>query len=614
MARPNRQTNRRLLSSGNNNRERFAAGIERYRTQIALARRGCFQLGTTDAGAPLWLSPELFNTHVMLQAPTGHGKTFLSRAIFRELAPKSVALFCDDPKGDYVLDLEEDCAALRLDERVSVFDTSDPFRTLVLNPLKKNGIPVEDQTEWLLDAIRQSFRQDNFDETPQRPRWMFNALLPVIEGEGTFDDVLGMLDYTQLNLRRVFIERTSNPLVRKEWLSYQELSASRRREETNSAFAWLRKFCINTTTRRIFMPSPHAFDFGQFLRTGGIHLQRIMRRRPLSEEQVNFVRSVSLSMLLANAFHIPLGERPPLYVVLDEAEHLLAREPEHGGVIETILNEGRSLGIHLILIFHTFAQVAKTNPALLATVLTNCRTKIIGGHLTQPDLEILSSELFVKDWHPHIVRDEITALEVEPVETTREQRSVSRSKSRGRSLALPESVSDGTSESRARGSNQSVTLGIQHSRSEARARGTSRGRSSAVGQSISDVDSWAESDAEGEHWAEGDSDAASWAESNAMSLGENTAMGQGTVTTPDGEELTMTAHEMAGSSAAFMSGMSAGGSHVHSLSSGGSMMHASTRGGARGVTNSVSTAESEAEHESRATGKTTGGSFTFHRF
>jgi hypothetical protein len=218
---------RNRSSSTSNARARFAQGAAHYRTILALDRQGCFQLGTTDAGAPLYLSPKLLDTHVMIQAPTGHGKTFLSRALFRELAPKPVALFCDDPKGDYVLDLEEDCAALHLDHRVSVFDTSDPARTLVVNPLKKNGIPVEDQTEWLLDAIRQSFRQDNFDETPQRPRWMFNALLPVIEGGGTFDDVLGMLNYAEVGVRRIFIERTTNPLVRKEWLAYEGVIANK---------------------------------------------------------------------------------------------------------------------------------------------------------------------------------------------------------------------------------------------------------------------------------------------------------------------------------------------------------------------------------------------------
>jgi hypothetical protein len=194
-----------------------------------------------------------------------------------------VAIFLDDPKHDYMDDLEDDCAALHLDDRVMIFDTSDPARTPIFNPLKKNGIPVENQVLWLLSAIRSCFKQDNFDETPQRPRWMMNALLPVIEGEGTFNDVLSLLDFQQVGIRRAFIERTTNAMVRKEWLAYEELSLTRRREETYSAYGWLRKFCLNPTLQRIFRPSPHSFDFGPFLKNAGILLQSFPRYRPLAD-------------------------------------------------------------------------------------------------------------------------------------------------------------------------------------------------------------------------------------------------------------------------------------------------------------------------------------------
>ena len=383
-------------SSWANPSQRFATGVQHYQQMISCARSGHILLGQTPETAPVYLPPELLDTHVMIQATTGHGKTFLSRLIFRALAQKRVSIFGDDPKHDFIGDLEEDCAALGLDDRVTIFDTSDPARTPAWNPLKKNGIPVEEQTEWLLAAIRACFRQDNFDETPQRPRWMFNALLPVIEGEGTFDNVLAMLDYDEVGTRRVFLERTQNALVRKEWLRYEDQSVTRRRDETASAFGWLRKFCTNNTLRRIFTPSPYSFDHGDFLRNAGILLQSFPRQRPLGGDAVDFLRSLSLQTLLAYAFHIPLGERPPLYIFLDEAEHALERDT---GVIETILNEGRSLGIHLILLFHNFAQVGKSNPALLESVLTNCRTKII-GKLTQSNLEILTSELFCERMAP----------------------------------------------------------------------------------------------------------------------------------------------------------------------------------------------------------------------
>jgi hypothetical protein len=130
---------------------------------------------------------------------------------------------------------------------------------------------------------------------------------------------------------------------------------------------------------------------------------------------------------------------------------------------------------------------------------------------------------------------------------------------------------------------------------------------------VTDVDSWAESDAAGEHWADGEIDAASWGESSAMNVGESISMGAGTVMTPDGNELTMTTNQMSGSSAAFVSGSSAGGSRAHSSSTGGNRMHASSRGGGHGVTHSVSEGFNESENHSRTTGTTTGRSVAMQR-
>jgi hypothetical protein len=493
---------RRPSSSGSSitPHQRFLAGVQHYRQLLARELRGDIHLGTTEDGAPLYFPPALFDTHVMIQATTGHGKTFLSRILFRELAKRrpQVAIYVDDPKHDYLPDLEVDCAALGLDERVTIFDTSDPARTPVFNPLKKNGISIEDQSAWLLSAIRSCFKQDSFDVTPQRPRWMMNALMPVIEAEGTFDDVLAMLNYQEVGVRRAFIERTTNALVRKEWIAYEDLSVTRRRDETASAFAWLRKFCLNTTLQRIFQPSPLSFDFGYFLRNAGILLQSFPRYRPLDEESVNFLRSISLQSLLAQAFHIPLGERPPLYIFLDEAEHALERDT---GAIETILSEGRSLGIHLILLFHNFAQVQRSNPALLESALTKCRTKFIGGHLTQANLEVLTSELFVGEWHPHIIRDQIYALEVEPCEEVRVSRTRSRSRSWEHGCSYPYTETEGTSESETMGESSGETFGVQVH--QGRSTGRSRARTVADGTAHTVMDGVADTEMEGESHSSG---------------------------------------------------------------------------------------------------------------
>jgi len=297
-------------------------------------------------------------------------------------------------------------------------------------------------------------------------------------------------------------------------------------------------------------------------------------------------------------------ENNPCYVICDEVQNFATT------ALCDALDEGRGIGFHSVIAHQHLSQLADEDQSgyLLHSVMNDARTKIIFGDLDFDDLQMLSRNVMLDRYSPWTLKDELKSPVFVPVETTRMSRSVSRSTSRGRGLSLPESTTDGTSASTSQGTTESLTLGVQQSQSAAETRGTSRGTAFATGTSIADVDSWSESDAEGEQWAEGDSNATSWAESSAMSLGESAAVGQGTVMTPDGEDITMTTNATAGTSAAVVSGMSAGGSRVQSASHGGSRMRGSARGGAHGITNSTSVSTSETESESHTVGETHGKS------
>jgi hypothetical protein len=408
-------------------------------------------LGETEDERPLVFSKEKLKTHLLIQSPTQHGKTFLARHIVRELLAENATVYVDDPKGDLYHGLEEDCAGLGLGDRTILFDTSRTDRILAFNPLQPMGLRPEDHALWIVGSVKACWHQESMDETPQRLRWMFNALVPVIAAQGLFHDALTLLNYRSESRRREILSTTTNDLIREEWEAYENLTVSRRREETASTFGWLYPFCTNPTIQAIVGRRPESVDIGRALREGSIFLSYIPRFRPLQPDQVNFLRTLFLQSLLAHAFHVPLGVRPPLYIVLDEAEHVLERDP---GVIETILNEGATLGIHLILIFHTLAQVMKERPSLLASVLSNCRTKILGGHLTQQDLPMLTEEFFIEEWHPYIVKDVIESLEIEPVETTRDtiafseggQEAVAKQAGRALGQALQEATTETESE------------------------------------------------------------------------------------------------------------------------------------------------------------------------
>jgi hypothetical protein len=442
-------------------------------------------LGRDEEDKPLRLRPEHLKTHLMIQGPTGVGKTFLARHIFRSLAQQNVSIFVDDPKAELFGALEEDCAALGLDNRTLLFHAGRGCRLPAFNPLKRNGLEIEDHSLWTLAGIRAAWAQETFDQTPQMARWLYNAISLTIEGQGTFLDALDCLHFEQTAARTALMSHTKNRILRQEWEGYESLPMTRRREETAPAYARLHRFCNSPMIRTIISRRAQSLDLGEVLQEGKILLTCFERYRPMELELVNLLRSLLLQSLLAQAFYHPLTERPPVYIILDEAEHALERDT---GIIETILNEGRSLGIHLILIFQTFAQVAKKNPGILASVLSNCRTKIIGGHIIQDDLKVLSEELFTTEWNPYIVKDEIEALELNPVETTRVQKSYSegghQSAGQQSGTAYGTAVTRGMSVQRGstRGRSTTSSYGASSSQGRARSYGQSRSEGETAGE------------------------------------------------------------------------------------------------------------------------------------
>jgi hypothetical protein len=166
----------------------------------------------------------------------------------------------------------------------------------------------------------------------------------------------------------------------------------------------------------------------------------------------------------------------------------------------------------LILLFHEFAEVAAHNPAMLETVLNGCRCKFIGGGLTNSNLDVLTSELFTSEWHPHIIRDEITALEVEPVETQREQPSATTTRSQGYGLSLPQTVAVGASASESEGKIESTTQSSQHTSAVGLGLGESHATARSTVEAVTEAEHWADAKSEGKSWMDG--------------LGESSGMGQ----------------------------------------------------------------------------------------
>jgi hypothetical protein len=575
-----------------------------------IRRRGFYMGADTEDGTGCYLAGKWLRTGLHVLGPTGTGKSRLLLWLFQLLCHTGRPIILIDPKGGLFRLARDWALANGYTKRLVLFDLgSDTLPGY--NPLRENGLRIDAQAQWVREGIKSAWGAASFDATPLLARMLYLCLYVARAMSLSLMDALDVLRPAP-TLRHQALQCIDDPFVHGALDAFDRLNDRVKAEQASSTVSRLEMFVCDEIVRTVIC-SPQSLDLEHLLAERKIILVNFAKYQPLLPDTLKLLGRMLFNDLLA---HIYKGhgegmfdEHRPCYVICDEVQNFATT------TLCDALDEGRGIGFHSVIAHQHLSQLADEDRSgyLLRSVMNDARTKIIFGDLDYDDLEALSKNVMLDRYSPWALKDELTSPVFKPVETTRVSRSVSRSKSRGRGLSLPESVTDGTSESRARGTSQSMTLGIQHSRSAAETTGTSRGRSFAVGRSVTDVESWADTDAEGEHWAEGDSDAESWAESSAMSLGESVGMGEGAVMTPEGEDLSMTTNQTSGTSAALVTGSNAGGSRAHSSSAGGSRMRASSRGGARGITESVSEGTSESESESRTTGTTTGGSLAMQR-
>jgi len=356
----------------------------------------------------------------MIEAPPRSGKTMVARHLGRYLLPKKASVVSFDSKGDLHYGLREDCAALGLDDHAVLIETNSKNLT-AWNPLKRTGLDPQNQAAWVAAAFLSAWRQHTFFETAQMWRWLYNTMALCIDGGGSIVDALNVLRSEGGFQRSQMKARCNLQEVKREWDTYEKLSDTKKFEITGPAFARLQPFCENPVIEAM-MTAPNSLDIGDVLRGGMKLFAHIPSSDPLLPGVAQMLRSLLFHLIIAQARNIK--DRPPLYLIIDEAWEVMEHDPE---LLEEILNVGSSpnVRIHVILIFHTFAQAAKVNPGLLSGLLSFCRTKILGGGIPDEDLKVLTPEFFRQEWHPYIIKDRELKLIQESVETTRVQKSKS---------------------------------------------------------------------------------------------------------------------------------------------------------------------------------------------
>jgi hypothetical protein len=283
--------------------------------------------------------------------------------------------------------------------------------------------------------------------------------------------------------RELLVSAVDDPIVRKEWETFEAESLPRRKDNVNSSLARIMKLCLNPTLRRIFSQRKRALDFQQVIRDNKIVLVNLEKYKPLRPDRVKDLGTLLVNDILAAVYARPVEERRPVYLFIDEFENFATKD------ICTIMREGRSFQLHLILAHQDFKQVFVKDEEVYHELMTNVRTKIIFGGLPDEELNIITPELFTPEIDPYKVKDEITSLELEPVETTRETISVTQNWN----------TTGGITQSVTKSENQSLTKQSTVTKTKGKATTTTNGESTHNSRTTSSGFSSGESETSGEN-------------------------------------------------------------------------------------------------------------------
>lgn len=467
-----------------------------------LRTRGLFVGTRADTGAALLLKLLRLATGLHIVGAPGTGKTRFATWLFSQVArvPKAAVLVLN-PKGSWGQELRDWTIANGFTKRLIWFHPGEAAdHILGWNPLQPNGLPVATHAKATREAIRASWGQSDFDQTAQLARFLYLALAVARELGLTLVEALGVLDPGS-PLRQAVLPRLRDAYLRASLERLDSYPLALQLQLVGSTVARLESFVLDPTIRSILACRTQSLRIPDVIDQGRILIADMPAYAPLRLDDVKLLGRLLINDILSYVFSRPKEARTPVYLLIDEL-HLVATDD-----LAIAIEQGRELGFNCILA-HQHPEQLRTEASsrLYDAVMTCCRTKVVFGGLSVEQLGTITREVTIDQFDPKSVKDELYALEIEPFESVRVVHSYSNS--RGTSRGRSESQSDG------------VTRG------ESRAHGKAHGHSESEAQ----------------------------IESSGQVTGYQAVMGAGQVVLPDGQVISTTSHEGAGTSSSTVEG------------------------------------------------------------
>lgn len=443
------------------------------------------------------------HTHVLGSTGTGKSK-LLEHMLRQDLHDRNAGLCLLDPHGslyDEIM-LYASHKYTRLAERIVTFHPARDIEHIVgFNPVSTDKERMDYFLENLISACLKGWGQHNSDSSPRIARWLENIFHVIMASDATLLETIPLINTANSDeRRRRLLHFTTSEAVLTDWSQYERSSLRERQTMMEGASNRLRKFLRNETIRLIFGQQRHTLNFKKIMDEGKILLVNLNGEDKIDRQNMQLIGTLLVNEIFsASQLRDPRDRNlKPFYFYIDEFAQFITRD------IAYSLEEARKRKLFMILAHQHLAQLKKEDEYLYASVMTNCKNKIIFGGLSVEDSDIMVRELQTGFLDLKSLKHAQYRTRVRHIEERREVRSYSSSSSEGTSESQTRSETQTSGESRSETSGSSIAQGegrsrtltvgeaqnFSENRSETRGESygssSSRGRSKTIGESISE--------------------------------------------------------------------------------------------------------------------------------
>ena len=231
----------------------------------------------------------------------------------------------------------------------------------------------------------------------------------------------------------------------------------------------LRKFLNSEAIRNIVGQRDRVLDFSKAMDESKIILINLNGQGKISQENMKLLGILVVNEIFRCAKLRDTRDRSlkPFYFYIDEFAQFVTRD------IARSLEEARKFKLFMILAHQHLAQLQNDDEYLYASVLTNCRNKVVFGGLSREDAKIMTDEVSTGFVNLQSIKDEIYTTKARQNLEKRTVGSWSEGTSKSQSSGISVGHTDGVSEGHSEGVSEGKSFGLSLGKSKGKTKGRS---------------------------------------------------------------------------------------------------------------------------------------------